>query len=80
MFDVYLRVWREVYPAGALSRLYGEILPDGSLQPYTASEVPVDSGGFAGPGKRWRHSMVVGPQYEEDCVLKQDMAIFGGHR
>lgn len=33
-----------------------------------------------GPGKRWRHSMVAGVEYEENGVFYQPMAVFGGHR
>lgn len=50
------------------------------------TDVPVTdtSSKFAGPGKRWRHSMVAGkPYYDLTDPLgthKQQMAIFGGHR
>ena len=81
MFDLSLRVWRQIYDAGALSRLRFEVLPDGTTVPYSQSEVPVDSGGWAGPGKRWRHSQVAGPTFVDGKgVLKQNMAVFGGHR
>ena len=81
MFDLSLRVWRQIYDAGVLSRLRFEVLPDGTSIPYTANEVPVDSGGWAGPGKRWRHSMVNGPMFLDfDGILKQKMVVFGGHR
>jgi hypothetical protein len=81
MFDVQLQVWREVYYPNTLSRLMAEVLPDGTEVPYTPGEVPVDNGGFAGPGKRWRHSMVGGDAYlDSDGRMKQQMAIFGGHR
>eukprot|EP00602_Paraphysomonas_sp_CaronLab_P006179 CAMPEP_0185022774 /NCGR_PEP_ID=MMETSP1103-20130426/5476_1 /TAXON_ID=36769 /ORGANISM="Paraphysomonas bandaiensis, Strain Caron Lab Isolate" /LENGTH=939 /DNA_ID=CAMNT_0027554999 /DNA_START=122 /DNA_END=2940 /DNA_ORIENTATION=- len=42
MFDLGMRTWREVYPAGQLSAL------DGFLDEY----------GNGGPGKRWKFSMV----------------------
>ena len=37
---------------------------------------------LAGPGKRWRHSMVSGRAYIDpvDGLEKQQIAIFGGHR
>ena len=37
---------------------------------------------LSGPGKRWRHSMVIAQQYLdlEDGYRKQKSAIFGGHR
>jgi hypothetical protein len=81
MFDVNLRVWRQMYNAGTLSRLKVEVLPDGTTIPYEDADVSVDNGGFSGPGKRWRHSMVCGEAYNDtDGRLKQQMAVFGGHR
>lgn len=81
MFDVSLRVWRQVYNEGRLSRLHAEVAVDGSSSSYAEEEVPVDSGGFAGPGKRWRHSMVAGAPYvNAEGAAVQSMAVFGGHR
>lgn len=82
-FDIYLRSWREVYPSGTLTKFYTDIFFD-ELITLNTTKVPVTNttSKFAGPGKRWRHSMVAGKRYvdPEDGRLKQQMAIFGGHR
>jgi hypothetical protein len=48
------------------------------------TDIPVGntSARYAGPGKRWRHSMVTGDVYYESSsgYYRQPMAIFGGHR
>ena len=46
---------------GALSKLYTETLSTGVVVAYSPADVPVDnssSARWAGPGARWRHSMV----------------------
>ncbi len=43
MFDIYIKSWREVHPAGTLSQL-DPFVPKGEI--------------WGGPGKRWRMSMV----------------------
>lgn len=49
-----------------------------------ATDVPVDNttSKFAGPSKRWRHTMAIGKSYYDDSdgYYKQKIAIYGGHR
>jgi len=92
-FDIFLKGWREVYPAGSLSYLYTDIR-QGSSFAYTQYQVPSDNAidpatglplpkPHRGPGKRWRHSMVTGLEYadrQDHNLTKQQVAIFGGHR
>lgn len=48
------------------------------------ANVPVDNttSAFAGPSKRWRHSMSIGEAYYDpnDGNMKQTFALYGGHR
>lgn len=82
-FDIYLKSWREVYTAGKLTKFYTDTLFDEEVT-LNATDVPVtnSTSKFAGPSKRWRHSMVLGKSYYDasDGNYKQKMAIFGGHR
>lgn len=82
-FDIYLRGWREVYKAGALTYLYEETFSY-TIIPYVYRyyEVPTDntSANHAGPGKRWRHTMVLGEVKNSSGELTQDFVLFGGHR
>lgn len=81
-YDLYMGGWREVYEAGALSRLYYEVRGIDFLY-YSDVDVPKDpsASGWAGPGKRWRHSMVIGDEFvAADGKPSQPMAVFGGHR
>lgn len=82
-FDIYLKSWREVYGAGKLTKFYTDVIDDETIE-LDPVDVPVTntSSKFAGPSKRWRHSMVLGSAYTDpaDGVQKQKMAIFGGHR
>lgn len=80
-YDMYVGGWRQVYAAGVLSKLYYETV-DITKVYYSANEVPNITNGWAGPGRRWRHSMVAGKEYKDESTGKmyQNMAIFGGHR
>lgn len=56
-----MKAWKQVYKTNALTYLYEETFSY-TIYPhvYTDHEVPADntSARHAGPGKRWRHSMV----------------------
>jgi len=82
-FDVYLRGWRQVYAAGQLTNFYTDTL-FGVTVNVDPAKVPVDntSSAFAGPGRRWRHSMVGAKAFTDpvDGLRKQSMAVYGGHR
>lgn len=77
MFDIFMKGWRQVYNTGDLSRYYN-VGQDGSFIAFNAladppDYVPLDNADppNAGPGKRWKHTMV------GDGVR---IVIFGGHR
>lgn len=82
-FDIYRKSWRQVYKPGDLTKFYRDYLFD-EWVPLDPDKVPIDNtkSKFAGPGRRWRHSMVSGKQYfdAEEGKYKQRMAIYGGHR
>lgn len=91
VFDIYSKAWSELYKAGDLSRLYGEWVNGGiTFVPYTTADFPRQNttamglGGWAGPNRRWKHSMTLGDPYEVTVkgvtVYYQDMIMFGGHR
>jgi hypothetical protein len=75
--------WRQVYSEGQLTKFYTDTFFD-EVFPNNISHVPIDNttSKFAGPSKRWRHSMVAGKRYIDpiDGKPKQKMAIYGGHR
>jgi hypothetical protein len=82
-FDIALKTWLQVYSSGRLSKLYSDIGPSGISFDYTNDEVPRDNSTnhWAGPGSRWKHSMVVGSPFNStDGTAYQTMVIFGGHR
>lgn len=89
MFDVYRGGWKELYSSSLqnnLSKLYYDTIA-GATYSYSQAEVPVDNStqGNAGPGKRWRHTMVKGKRYEitdsdGSTLHRQRVALFGGHR
>lgn len=82
-FDIYLKSWREVYTTGTLTKFYNDTL-FGEVIQLNETDVPITNttSKYAGPAKRWRHSMVLGDSYFDpsDGFTKQQMAIFGGHR
>ena len=89
-FDIFVKAWKQVYPAGQLSRLYYEYTTttvSGKIF-YNPVDVPVDNSTkkWAGPGERWRSLMVIGLAYNStrnittDATMRQDFAVFGGHR
>eukprot|EP00981_Chlorochromonas_danica_P008064 scaffold1949_cov176-Ochromonas_danica.AAC.7 len=82
-FDIYLRSWREVYSTGTLTNFYTDTFFDETIT-LNVTDVPRtnSSSAFAGPSKRWRHSMVAGKAYYDasDGYHKQKIAIYGGHR
>lgn len=98
-FDIFLQSWKVVYPAGVsgvlfspgwLSQLYNET--NGiDVYNYSPQDVPVDDSlrKNAGPGNRWRHTMVVSKAYVNGTIIfggkpinntLQRFALFGGHR
>ena len=95
LFDLFLKGWRSVYSGDSdynLSKLYYDTRL-GFPFTYDMTEIPVDTSSQrnAGPGKRWRHTIVVGKVYygtETSVVdgftilntVKQEMVLFGGHR
>jgi hypothetical protein len=90
MFDLFLKGWRELYSSSQvnnLSKLYYDTL-NGVQYSYSEEEVPVDDSTArnAGPGKRWRHSLTLGEEYQivdsvtGDTEYRQSTALFGGHR
>eukprot|EP01035_Chromulina_nebulosa_P018558 gene18558-24281_t len=76
-FDIYKRAWKQVYEAKALTYLYNESFTYTIYKYiYNDSEVPRDSASppHAGPGARWRHSIVTAkPFNESDGSLLQTM-------
>ena len=75
--------WRQVYKANILTYFYNDTFFE-VFTPNDVSLVPIDNttSKFAGPGRRWRHSMVGGKAYYDptDGYTKQRFALFGGHR
>ena len=69
-YDLYVGGWREVYAEGALSRLYYEVVGITNVY-YSSYDVPIDPSPsqWAGPGKRWRHSMVAGKSFNDSGKL-----------
>jgi len=82
-YDIYLKGWRVVYPSGKLTKLYTDVF-DGEKYVYSEDEVPVDNSTvkYAGPSKRWRHTMTISEPYidPKDNIKKQQFAMFGGFR
>jgi hypothetical protein len=91
-FDIFMRNWKQVYPSGQLSKLYYEyttITVTGTID-YSTNDVPIDENSklkWAGPGERWKHTMVLGPVFNStknesfyQSSKRQRMAVFGGHR
>ena len=89
-FDIYLKAWKQVYPAGQLSTLYYEFTTttvSGKLF-YDEVDVPRDTSknGWAGPGERWKHVAMISEPINRTVGLTtaatqvQFMAVFGGHR
>lgn len=78
-----LQSWRQVYAEGALTNFYNDTINDVVIV-NDPLKVPIDpntTSAFAGPGKRWRHSMVIGTAYyNETNGWVQPTAIYGGHR
>jgi len=64
-FDIYLKSWKQAYKAGELTTFHYDTL-FGYHKKLYPGYVPVENSTlivnplqwFAGPGKRWRHSMV----------------------
>ena len=87
-FDIYIKSWRVIKYAGMLSKLYTETLSTGVIVEYSTTDVPImnTTRKWAGPGSRWRHSMVAGDMYQVYNVTSnlthhyQQMAVYGGHR
>lgn len=80
-FDIYMKSWRQVYATNTLTYFYNDTY-QGQTIFYNSTQIPVSnsSSKFAGPSKRWRHSMVSGSAYTIGGNAYQKMAIFGGHR
>jgi hypothetical protein len=89
-FDIYIKSWREIYATGALTTFftdtYYEVII--SLDP---NDVPVllnadgTASSFAGPGRRWRHTMVQSKEFpttkaDGTVQRQQNFALYGGHR
>lgn len=73
-----------MYGEGALTNFYNDTFDDTTVV-NDPKLVPIDANttsAFAGPGKRWRHSMEVGAAYYNDTLGRwlQPSAIYGGHR
>ena len=98
-FDIYLQSFKIIYAAGesgvlfspgSLGQLYTEV--NGvEVYYYSNDDVPVDKSKRknAGPGNRWRHTIVVSKPYLNGTKTLngakfpnnlQRMALFGGHR
>eukprot|EP01038_Epipyxis_sp_PR26KG_P011787 gene11787-15773_t len=84
-FDIYKKSWRQVYDQGTLTKFYKDTYLEQVIQ-LDPKDVPVDNSTskFAGPSKRWRHTMVAGEPYvdanDASYPNKQQFALFGGHR
>lgn len=67
-FDIYMKSWKQVYKAGELTTFHYDTL-FGYRKKLYPGFVPVENSTkiqdplkwFAGPGKRWRHSMAQAP-------------------
>ena len=94
LFDIFLKGWRQVYASDSqynLSKLYYDLYLGYPFE-YTLDEVPRDDSAAenAGPAGRWRHAISVGERYDDTDltgdglevidVVKQEFALFGGHR
>jgi hypothetical protein len=86
-FDIYMKNWRQIYAAGKLTKFYTDVYTDGVFPidiDLSPDDVPVDNTTkrYAGPSKRWRHSMAISEAYVDpvDGLEKQKFALFGGHR
>jgi len=89
-FDIYMKSWRQIYGEGQLSRFYTDIYNevsydlDPSMVPTdnTTTSIPPNQR-FAGPGKRWRHSMTLSDEFTDPMNPNQKLqtfALYGGHR
>jgi hypothetical protein len=68
--------------AGQLTKFYTDTFFSDTIY-YNKTDIPVTntSSKFAGPGARWRHTMVSSLAYGvSDGTQRQKVAIFGGHR